>query len=52
MTNEGSYLQLSLPVRNKNFDELEMLKEVFKNYKGMHVAPIRANKMRSLFSNK
>jgi IS605 OrfB family transposase len=52
MTNEGSYLQFSLPVRNKKLDEYEMLKEVFKNYKAVHVAHIRANKIRSLLSKR
>ena len=51
LTNEGSYLQLTLPVRKENLDEYEMLKEVFKSYKAVHVAHIRAKKFRSL-SNK
>ena len=50
VTNEGSYLQLSLPVRNKKLDEYEMLKEVFKNYKAVHDAHIRANQFRSLLN--
>ena len=50
ITNEGSCLQFSLPARNKDFDEHEMLKEVFKNYKAVHVAHIRANKFRSLLN--
>jgi len=48
LTNEGSYLQLTLPARKENIDEYGMLKEVFKSYKAVHVAHIRAKRFRSL----
>lgn len=44
LTNEGPYLQLSLPARKENVDQCGMLKEVFKSYKAVHVAHTRAKK--------
>jgi len=48
LTNEGPYLQLPLPVRNEPVDHYGILKEVFKSYKAVHEAHIRATKFRSL----
>jgi hypothetical protein len=36
-TYEGSYLELSLPRRNKKLDKYQILKEVFKSYKALHI---------------
>ncbi len=44
-TNEGSCLQFSLPARNKDLDEYEMLKGVFNSYTALRVAHIRAKKV-------
>jgi IS605 OrfB family transposase len=48
LTDEGPYLQLTLPARNESVDHYGMLKEVFKSYKAVHEAHIRAKRFRSL----
>ena len=52
LTDEGPYLQFTLPVRNESVDHDGMLKEVFKSYKAVHEAHIRAKRFRSLLSKR